>query len=92
LPAHLSAHTSLSIPALGAFQLRLTPFNSTPTFARLQDDRLAAIVAARVGLRRVYVKDAEAESEISAALVKWAYTTCRRAEEIVAERCDGQSP
>jgi hypothetical protein len=37
-------------------------------------------------LRRVYVKDAEAESEISAALVKWAYTTCRRAEEIVAER------
>ena len=27
----LSAHPSLSIPALGAFQLHLTPFNSTPT-------------------------------------------------------------
>ena len=34
-PAHLSAHPSVSIPALGAFQLRLTPFNSTPTFARI---------------------------------------------------------
>ena len=32
MPAHLSAQgPSLSIPALGAFQLRLTPFNSTPT-------------------------------------------------------------
>jgi DNA replication licensing factor MCM2 len=31
LPACLSAHSSLSIPALDAFQLQLTPFNSTPT-------------------------------------------------------------
>jgi hypothetical protein len=31
LPAHLSAHPSLSIPAVDAFQLRLTPLNSTPT-------------------------------------------------------------
>ena len=29
MPAFLSAHTSLSIPALDAFQLQLTPFNST---------------------------------------------------------------
>jgi hypothetical protein len=32
LPSSLSAHPTLSIPALGAFQLHLTPFNSTPTF------------------------------------------------------------
>jgi hypothetical protein len=31
LPASLSAHPSVSIPAIDAFQLRLTPFNSTPT-------------------------------------------------------------
>jgi hypothetical protein len=31
LPAHLFAHPSLSIPAIDAFQLQLTPFNSTPT-------------------------------------------------------------
>ena len=36
LPAHLSAHPSLSIPALDAFQLQLTPFNSTPTFACME--------------------------------------------------------
>jgi len=36
-PASLSAHhPSLSIPALDAFQLHLTPFNSTPTFARME--------------------------------------------------------
>ena len=34
MPACLSAHTTLSIPALGAFQLQLTPFNSTPTAAK----------------------------------------------------------
>jgi hypothetical protein len=34
--ASLTAHTSLSIPARVAFQLRLTPFNSTPTFARME--------------------------------------------------------
>jgi hypothetical protein len=35
LPACLSAQgPSLSIPDRDAFQLRLTPFNSTPTFAR----------------------------------------------------------
>jgi Prp8 binding protein len=33
LPSFLSAHALLSIPALGAFQLHLTPFNSTPTIA-----------------------------------------------------------
>jgi hypothetical protein len=32
----LSTHPSLSIPALDAFQLQLTPFNSTPTFARIK--------------------------------------------------------
>jgi hypothetical protein len=31
LPSFLSSHPSLSIPALDAFQLQLTPFNSTPT-------------------------------------------------------------
>jgi COPII coat assembly protein SEC16 len=36
LPSSLSAHPSLSIPALEAYQLRLTPFNSTPTFARME--------------------------------------------------------
>ena len=30
MPWFLSAHPSLSIPALEAFQLHLTPFNSTP--------------------------------------------------------------
>ncbi|EEH53145.1 uncharacterized protein MICPUCDRAFT_52052 [Micromonas pusilla CCMP1545] len=35
--AFLFAHPSRSIPALGAFQLlHLTPFNSTPTFARME--------------------------------------------------------
>jgi len=35
LPLFLSAHTSLTIPTrLDAFQLHLTPFDSTPTFAR----------------------------------------------------------
>ena len=34
--AHLSAHPSRSIPDLDAFQLQLTPFNSTPTFARME--------------------------------------------------------
>jgi hypothetical protein len=36
LPSCLSAHPSLSIPALDAFQLQLTPFNSTPTFACIE--------------------------------------------------------
>ena len=31
MPSFLSAHPSLSIPALDAFQLHLTPFDSTPT-------------------------------------------------------------
>ena len=31
MPAHLSARPPVSIPALDAFQLQLTPFNSTPT-------------------------------------------------------------
>jgi hypothetical protein len=34
LPSSLSVRPSLSTPALDAFQLQLTPFNSTPTFAR----------------------------------------------------------
>ena len=34
MPAFLSAHTSLSIPAFGAFQLHLTPFNSIPQVHR----------------------------------------------------------
>jgi hypothetical protein len=42
LPAHLSAHISLSIPALDAFQLHLTPFNSTPTFARIRAQNVTA--------------------------------------------------
>ena len=33
MPSSLSAHPSLSIPALDAFQLQLTPFNSTPAAA-----------------------------------------------------------
>ena len=33
MPSSLSVHPPLSIPALDAFQLHLTPFNSTPTFA-----------------------------------------------------------
>ena len=36
LPSPLSAHTSLTIPARDAFQLQLTPLNSTPTFARIE--------------------------------------------------------
>ena len=36
IPACLSAHPSRSIPALGAFQLQLTPLNSTPTFACME--------------------------------------------------------
>ena len=36
LAASLSAHPTLSIPALDPFQLQLTPFNSTPTFARME--------------------------------------------------------
>ena len=35
-PSHLSAHPSLSISAHDAFQLQLTPFNSTPTFACME--------------------------------------------------------
>ena len=34
MPSSLSVRPSLSTPALDAFQLQLTPFNSTPTFAR----------------------------------------------------------
>ena len=34
MPAHLSAHPSLSIPALDAFQLQPTPLNSTPREAK----------------------------------------------------------
>ena len=34
MPASLSAHPSLSIPAFGAFQRQLTPFNSTPREGR----------------------------------------------------------
>ena len=43
MPAHLSAHPSLSIPARVAFQLQLTPFNSTPQVRRAQD----AVINAR---------------------------------------------
>ena len=40
-PAHLSAHRpSLSTPAIDAFQLHLTPFNSPPTFARMERPRV----------------------------------------------------
>ena len=45
MPACLSAHPSLSIPALGAFQLHLTPFNSTPTFACIERPLSAADLA-----------------------------------------------
>ena len=38
MPSSLSAHISLSIPALDAFQLQLTPLNSTPTSLRTGDD------------------------------------------------------
>jgi len=38
LPAHLSAHPQLSIPALDAFQLHLTPLNSIPTFSLVWND------------------------------------------------------
>ena len=47
-PAHLSTHPSVSIPALGAFQLRLTPFNSTPTFACIERPFFSADRFARV--------------------------------------------
>jgi hypothetical protein len=36
LPSSLFAHPSLSIPDLDAFELQLTPLNSTPTFARME--------------------------------------------------------
>jgi hypothetical protein len=36
LPSSLSAHTTVSIPVLDAFQRQLTPLNSTPTFARIE--------------------------------------------------------
>ena len=36
LPGVLSAHPSLSIPVLDAFQLQLTPLNSTPTSLRME--------------------------------------------------------
>jgi hypothetical protein len=36
LPSSLSAHPTLSIPALDAFQLHLTPLNFTPTVARTE--------------------------------------------------------
>ena len=36
MPSSLHAQPSLSIPALDAFQLQLTPFNSTPTFACME--------------------------------------------------------
>ena len=40
LPSSLSAHTSVSIPThLDAFQLHLTPLNSTPIFARMERPR-----------------------------------------------------
>ena len=45
MPSSLSSHPSLSIPALGAFQLQLTPLNSTPTFARIE--RPSVLVRAR---------------------------------------------
>jgi hypothetical protein len=35
-PAPLDAHTTVSIPALDAFQRQLTPLNSTPTFACME--------------------------------------------------------
>ena len=39
-PSSLSVQgPSLSIPVLDAFQLQLTPFNSTPTFARMERPR-----------------------------------------------------
>ena len=42
MPSCLSAQgPSLSIPALDAFQLQLTPFNSTPTFARIERPSVA---------------------------------------------------
>ena len=34
--ALLYAHATVSIPTLDAFELHLTPLNSTPTFARME--------------------------------------------------------
>jgi hypothetical protein len=50
LPSSLSAHTTVSIPVLDAFQLLLTPFNSTPTFACME--RPSATEAGRLGVGR----------------------------------------
>ena len=51
--AFLSAQSSLSISALDAFRLRLTPLNSTPTFARTERRRPpAAARRASRGRRR----------------------------------------
>jgi prolyl-tRNA synthetase len=50
LPAHLSARPPVSIPALDAFQLQLTPFNSTPRDENIVDvtsyDELKAAIDA----------------------------------------------
>ena len=63
MPSHLSAHPSLSIPALGAFQLQLTPFNSTPTFATITKADVDAI-GARFGMNDMAKQCPEAVTEL----------------------------
>ena len=70
MPAFLSAHPSPSISALGAFQLQLTPFNSTPTFA-LNDGTT---------LRPAPRDDAHAAAATTLALTGW------RVDSIVPNR------
>ena len=82
-PAILSAHSTLSIPALDAFQLLLTPFNSTPTFACMEwpSEGLGALHAGAKE-RGDHGRDPERGDELGAGPVR----ELRRAARVAARR------
>jgi hypothetical protein len=73
LPSSLSAHPPLSIPALDAFQLQLTPFNS------IQATR-AKYVALGERLEKTLTEDADAR-KAAAEAAEAAETSARELEE-----------
>jgi hypothetical protein len=71
LPSSLSAHPSVSTPALGAFQLHPTPFNSTPTFDCIERPSNTFDDGADLRRRDAPVSQRDADADADAADSRW---------------------
>ena len=89
MPACLSAHPPLSIPAIDAFQLQLTPLNSTPTFACIERPSLAVVddelayVEAKIDL----APDNESAWNYARGLLRLKHVGWARGERVARRHC-----